>query len=536
MKRILLTFVALLVAAPLFAQNANVAQLRLVIVDQTGAGIPAAIITVRPQGNGQPLTATSDERGLATVADLPVGVAQIHVEFPGFLPTEIPVTLRRGTNNQNIELKIEGFQEQVVVSDTASTEDRRGNSMTTTLEQSEIDALPDDPDELADYLTQLAGANGAIFQVNGFRGGRLPSRDEIRQIRLRTNSFAADNHDAGRTQIEIITRPNTRDWSGNANMQFRNDVLNARNAFSQTKAPEINRQFNLGLRGPLVVNKTAIRFNVDGRRDETANPIVAVDEAGNRIGGNVRLPSDSTNFTVGIEHAVNNDNTLRFEGRRGTSSSENNGAGGYNLPERGSNRDSSNYSFRAQLQGIVRKNSLNELRLQMTGQTSTTISTTQLPAVIVQDAFSRGGSGANNRNSNHQFELADNFDFSVGKKNQMRVGALLEGGRYQYFDQQNANGTFTFANLDAYNAGTPITYRVRQGQVQTNFTNYQLGCLLAGRYPGQRPLLLQPRRPQRVTVADRRQTERHAPLRFHVDTARQQDDAAWRLRPVLRLV
>ena len=42
MKRTLLTLLALLVAAPLFAQNANLAQLRLVIVDQTGAGIPGA--------------------------------------------------------------------------------------------------------------------------------------------------------------------------------------------------------------------------------------------------------------------------------------------------------------------------------------------------------------------------------------------------------------------------------------------------------------------------------------------------------------
>ena len=102
-----------------------------------------------------------------------------------------------------------------MVSDLASTDDRSGNAQTTTLEQDEIDSLPDDPDDLAEALTQMTGGAGATFQVNGFRGGRLPSREEIRQIRFRTNSFSADNHDAGRTQIEIITRPNVRDWSGN---------------------------------------------------------------------------------------------------------------------------------------------------------------------------------------------------------------------------------------------------------------------------------------------------------------------------------
>ena len=101
----------------------------------------------------------------------------------------------------------------------------------------------------------MTGGSGATFQVNGFRGGRLPSRDEIRQIRFRTNSFSADNHDAGRTQIEIITRPNVREWSGNANMGLRSDVLNARNAFAESETPEQYRRFNMGLRGPIVARQ-----------------------------------------------------------------------------------------------------------------------------------------------------------------------------------------------------------------------------------------------------------------------------------------
>ena len=98
----------------------------------------------------------------------------------------------------------------------------------------------------------MTGGAGAVFQVNGFRGGRLPNRDEIRQIRFRTNSFAADNHDAGRVMVEIITRPGLTEWSGNANFGLRNDVLNARNAFAHAKTPEQFRRFTAGLRGPLV--------------------------------------------------------------------------------------------------------------------------------------------------------------------------------------------------------------------------------------------------------------------------------------------
>src|SRR4051794_40691637 len=169
-------FIALFIAGPAFAQSASLAQLHLVVVDQTGAGIPAATITLTPQG-GSPIEAVSDEHGVATLPDAPLGVAALHVEFSGFLPTDAQVTLKRGANNQNVTLALEGFQEQVVVTDTTATDDRRGNSMSTTLDAAVIAELPEDPDDLADYLTQLAGGAGAVFQVNGFRGGRLPSRD-----------------------------------------------------------------------------------------------------------------------------------------------------------------------------------------------------------------------------------------------------------------------------------------------------------------------------------------------------------------------
>jgi hypothetical protein len=73
MKRIFFGIIALLfVAAPLFAQNANQTQLRLVVVDETGAGIPQATIIVTPT-SGPALTFSTDDRGLATSPALTPG-------------------------------------------------------------------------------------------------------------------------------------------------------------------------------------------------------------------------------------------------------------------------------------------------------------------------------------------------------------------------------------------------------------------------------------------------------------------------------
>jgi hypothetical protein len=473
MKRFLAVLFVLF-ALPVYAQNANQTQLRLVVVDETGAGIPNATIIVTP-GVGNAVTFTSDERGLATSPNLPAGNAKLHVEFAGFDPYEAPINLRRGAMNQTVTLKIAGLQEEVVVNDTTAIDDRRGNSLSTTLEESEIEELPEDPEELAEVLAAMAGGSGAVFQVNGFRGGRLPSRDEIRQIRFRTNSFSADNHDAGRTQIEIITRPNVREWNGNGSFNYRSDSMNARNAFANAKTPEQNRNFNLGARGPIVKGKTSIRFGLDGRRDYQADTIVAVDEVGNRLGDYVRRPSESTNATVGLEHALTNNQTLRLEFRHGENAVENNGVGGFNLAERAFNSDGSNNQLRAQAQGIVGKSLLHEIRLQLYSQENSRSSLSPAPAIIVLDAFSTGGAGVSSHGSSRTFELAENLDFNIGRKQQMRVGYLLEGGRYKNFDATNAAGTFTYSSREAYLAGRPTTFTQRLGQVDTAFSQYNLG-------------------------------------------------------------
>src|SRR4029079_9329295 len=473
MKRFL-AVLFLLVALPVYAQNANQTQLRLVVVDETGAGIPNATIIVTP-ANGNAVTFTSDERGLASSPNLPAGNAKLHVEFAGFQPFEEPINLRRGAMNQTVTLKIAGLQEEVVVNDTTALDDRRGNSQSTTLEESEIEELPEDPEELADVLAAMAGGSGAVFQVNGFRGGRLPSRDEIRQIRFRTNSFSADNHDAGRTQIEIITRPNVRTWNGNGSFNYRGDAMNARNAFATEKTPEQNRNFNLGARGPIIKGKTSIRLGLDGRRDYQADTIVAVDENGNRLGDYVRGTCESTNATIGLEHALNNNQTLRLEYRRGENTVENNGVGGFNLPERAFNTHSENNQFRMQAQGIVGKSMLHEVRLQFYTQQNIQTSLSQAPTIVVLDTFTKGGAGVSSRGSNRTFELAENLDFNIGRKQQMRVGYIVEGGRYKNFDARNAAGTYTYSTLEAFNENRPITFTQRLGQVDTSFTQYNVG-------------------------------------------------------------
>jgi hypothetical protein len=468
---VLLSGLVLAAASPVFAQAAQQAELRVTVIDQTGASIPMARVRVTPPG-GAPVDVVVNDRGQTTLTAMPVGNVQLHVESDGFTPADRMVTLRRGGTNQTITLGIAGLQEEIIVSDVAA-DDTRGNSLTTTLEGDEIAGLSDDPDELRAQLEALTGGAGAVFQVNGFRGGRLPSRDEIRQIRFRTNSFSADNHDAGRVQVEIITRPGLTEWSGNANFGLRNDVLNARNAFARAQTPEQFRRFTFGLRGPLARNRTSLRFNVDGNRSFDSGTIVALLPDG-RVGDQVKRPFEQTNVTAALEHGFTTNQTFRFEYRRSEDARHNLGVGDFNLMERAYDRSSSSDQVRASFQTILGRSALNEFRVEFNHQDSLSESAFDAPAIVVIDAFSRGGAGVASEGSNRTLEVADNFDFNVGK-HAMRAGMLLESGAYINRDARNSAGTFTFSSLEAFLAGTPNTFTQRLGQLRTAFSQNQLG-------------------------------------------------------------
>src|SRR5262245_815542 len=111
---LLLLLVSLFAAAPASAQADNTAQLRVIVVDQTNAGLPTATATITADGS-TPVSVVSDEKGIAMFPTLAPGVAKVRAEFPGFDPYVGQVTLKRGPNNQTVTLNLGGVQEEVTV-------------------------------------------------------------------------------------------------------------------------------------------------------------------------------------------------------------------------------------------------------------------------------------------------------------------------------------------------------------------------------------------------------------------------------------
>ncbi|MBO0722160.1 MAG: carboxypeptidase regulatory-like domain-containing protein, partial [Blastocatellia bacterium] len=194
--------ICLIIFAGILAQSE--ASLRVKVLDQTGAAIPAARVSI----DRQPHPLTTNNHGEAVFDRLAPGKHTLLIAAQGFATlTTDKFSLRAGANEIEVKLEIEAVKEEVKVERNKSeaNTDPRGDAFATVLTQEQIAQLPDDPDEFEDALKQMAGP-GATFRVNGFRGGKLPPKSQIREIRFRTNSYAAENHESSFIMVDILTK------------------------------------------------------------------------------------------------------------------------------------------------------------------------------------------------------------------------------------------------------------------------------------------------------------------------------------------
>ena len=459
-------------AAPVVAQTQDTS-LRVTVTDATAAVIIGARVVVR-QADGRELRAVTGNVGVAVVTGLVPGTVAVRVESDGFEPkTFTDRRLRAGVNRLDARLQIAKLAVNVDVSRDAREKqlDPRGDAFTRILTADMIAQLPDDPDELEKVLSQMAGP-GATFRVNGFGASRLPSKSQIRQIRFSLNTFSAEMHELGMPIVDIVTQPGLDRWRTGLNAGFRNDALTARYAYARTSSEQVRRA-GLSMDGPLWRNHTSLSLAIDGLSLSDAQTILASMPSG-QFSGVARRPTDRTNFAVEVQHALTKAHTLRGELVRNATGLDNLGVGGSSLPDRAYSSDQTGYTLRVSDSGSLGKRLFNEMRLQTVWSDQRAWSATAQPAVIVLDAFSGGGAQVDNLRKSWEVEATDNVDVAHGRHG-MRTGVLLQAARYQSTDASNRLGTFTFSDLDAYNAGRPATYTQRVGQGLVEYGFYRAG-------------------------------------------------------------
>jgi hypothetical protein len=458
----------LLAIIPAHAQKPE-ASLRVRVADPNGAAIPNARVTLGKQQQ------SANARGEAQFNPTPSGKQSLQIMAAGFAPLTIKgFPIKPGANQIEVRLEIATVQDEVTVGrdKREANTDPRGDAFTTVLTAEQLAQLPDDPEEFEQAIRNMAGP-GATFRVNGYRGGRLPPKNQIREIRFRTNAYAAESHEASFISVDVYTKPGLDNWHGSFNFGFRDESLNARNAFARFRAPEQNRRFGVEFGGPLWKQHTSLFMSADGVNSFEAKTIVAA-LPGEAWFDQIRQPWRTLNFAARVEHLLTPKHTTRFEYQRNATRRDNNGVGNFDFPERGFTTDTAEHLFRFAESGSVGKKLFHEIRFQARWQDVRLDSLSNAQTIQVLNAFTRGGAQVTSDRREREFEVADNLDVAL-KRHTIRFGFQLEAANDRSDEQRNQNGTFVFSSLDAFRAGRPTTFTQRSGAGRVGFNQVQLG-------------------------------------------------------------
>ena len=474
-NRVISVLVVLLVCLQTgLGQVRSTPSLEVVVKDPSGALISRAQLELRRNGKKEATTQTN-QKGEARFNRLTAADYQVHIEAVGFKPRDVlDVKLSDGLNRIEVTLEIEEIKADVEVSDEARVRNTNPNgpAFSNVLTAEQIAQLPDDPEEFENAINALAGP-GAQMRVNGFRGGKLPPKSQIREIRFRLNPYAAENHDAGFGLVDITTKPGVNSWHGSFNFGFRDESLNGRQAFAPVRGPEQQRRFGLSLDGPLWKNRTSLFLNSDGSLFFDAKTIVATLPTG-PVNELTFRPSRRLNLDARIEHALTKTHTSRMQYQRNASVQNNLGAGDFDLPSRGYSQQQTEHLFRLGDSGVFGKKFVNDSRLQFRWFETEARSNTNTQTILVPGSFNAGSAQRFGGRDQFEVELNDDVDYAL-EKHGVRFGARLEAGWYRSDESMNSLGTFQFANLAAFQAGLPSQFTQRIGDPAISYDHYQAG-------------------------------------------------------------
>jgi hypothetical protein len=421
----------------------------------------------------------TNDKGIANLAGLAPGRYTIQAEFPGFETKQLKdVRLKSGDNKHAIVLAIQGLQDSVTVTrDAREVASDRKSTFGTALTREQIDALSDDPDEMAQQLQDMAGGD-AVMPFYNFKWAQFPPKTAINSIHMTRDAFAAENHNAGGLFIDIITQPGIGPLRTNRNMRVRPGGLSGRQPESITsapKGPELTQSYNGGFGGSIIKQKASFSLSFNSFMSYETPYFNYTNPDGTQVTSLApRRPTDNL-FVFGLfDYAITRDQTLRAQYFEERSNSKNLGIGGFDMLQRGYSTDNHNHTLRLQEAGPLGRRFFINTRASLNFSTADSQSTFEAPTIIVLDTFNAGCRQQSGGTDSKTINLQSDLDYVRGM-NSVRTGLQLDGGSYHSNTANNYLGTYTFESTDAYLAGQPQSFTLRTGDPNIQYWNMQLG-------------------------------------------------------------
>jgi len=432
-------------------------KLRGTIKDPSGAlmaGVDIAILqgaTVVKAGKTNPEGSFS--------FDLAAGAYKIAVAAPDFHTFTQDIRVTANMPSLSVTLSLEGMT--AVVNVTESVEqpilDASLSLDATTISGDKITDLPDDEESLLAYLQSLAGGEGnAQLIIDGFEGGRIPTRDQIAQIIIEPNSFNANGTGP---RITIVSKqPGPARWAGNMSYRYQDSALNARTSGTTNKPKNRRSQVDFSYNGPVIKGKLGMTFDLSkSQSDSGDNFIRAFTPAGPL---NMAYTSPSTSDSLGFSQNwyLSKKHTLADNFYYSRNKNVNSGIGGFTLPERASDSKGHNWNFQLSDNLTISSKMTNTFQFRMSHSNNASVPRNIGVAINVLDAFNAGGGQNQSESRNASYNLNETLRWTPTAKWNFQF-AFNANHQSSYNDSKsNYMGTFTFSSLADYLAERPLTF------------------------------------------------------------------------------
>ena len=452
MLRCLLLIFALTSA---FAPQQTPGSLKGTVTDPLGSLIVGAKVTIK-NARGVITSATSNSSGVYEFRRVEPGKYELHVSAPGFNVYEekdVEITARE-TTTLNPQLTIAFEEQQVTIDDRNISTDSDNNAGTVVLRGKELEALPNDPQALAQAIQALAGPtdpeNPSQMKVDGFSNGQMPPKEAIREIRINNNPFSAENEFPGFGGVEIFTQPGADKWHGGFSFDFNDESLNSRNPFTTVRAPYQQRAYGGNISGPIIPKRASFsayfsRYASDANSVVNATTLDLVTLKPVVINETFITPDTSTYANGRVDFKINKIHTLVGRFSYNDSTQDLQGIGGFALPSRAYRGKRSNFVLQVTETALLNEKTVNETRFQYIRNRFRQTSVLDAFALNVSESFMGGGSqvGASS-NAQNRIEL-QNFTSQTRGNHFFKAGVRVRHVEIDSISPGNFGGSYTFA-------------------------------------------------------------------------------------------
>lgn len=282
------------------AQQATIAG---IVSDESKGVLPGATVTATAVDTGRQFTDTTTTQGEYRLAGLPAGRYAVQVELEGFATTQLKnVELLVGQNaTMPLTMKLATVTESVTVNGQAPIVDVQQARVAGNVDRRQMEEIPISGRNWQQLATLVKGitmntvgnqpgvSRDAAFQLNldgqnitngasnSNFGEPIISRDAIAEYQIITNLFDVTMGRSTGIQVQAVTKSGSNTPSGSFYGFFRDDTLNAADAFTGKVLPYSDQQVGGTYGGPILKDRMQFFGAYEGER--TPNTTILVPAA-----------------------------------------------------------------------------------------------------------------------------------------------------------------------------------------------------------------------------------------------------------------